>query len=163
MKKLVFGIVMVAALVFAFASTDVAFAQRGGNVDGNQAGISRGSGGGMQRAGMGSGLQGTQSGYLHDGMIAFFAETFDLSVDTLNARLAGGETLSQIAIAEGYTADQFFALMADARSAALDQAVADGTITQEQADWMETRGAGGGSRGAGLGRNANPDCPYTTP
>jgi len=60
--------------------------------------------------------------------------------------------------------------MTGARSQALDRAVKDGTLTQEQADWMKQRVAGNGCggrgmRGAGQRQFANPDCPYyqTTP
>jgi hypothetical protein len=109
----------------------------------------------------------TQDGLLHDGMIAAYAEALNISVDDLNARLANGETMAQIASSAGLTADQFLSLMNDARSQAIDQAVSDGTLTQTQADWMKLRGAGmgrggrgSGARGAGLGQFANPDCPY---
>ncbi len=44
--------------------------------------------------------------------------------------------------------------MLDARSQAIDLAVADGTLTQEQADWMNSRGGmmfGGTGRSQGYG------------
>jgi uncharacterized protein YidB (DUF937 family) len=107
-------------------------------------------------------------GILHDAMIVVYSEELGISVDDLNARLANGETISQIASEKGLSAEQFFALMSEARSQAIDQAVAAGTLTQEQADWMKTRGGArgagrGGMRGQGTGM-AN--CPYfsqTTP
>ena len=121
----------------------------------------RGNGLGM----MGSAVQGSQSGWLHDGMIAVFAEKLGISVDDLNARLANGETMAQIAAEKGLTTEEFSSLMLAARSQAIDQAVKNGTLTQTQADWMKQHGFGmaGGARGmhgAGLGRYANPDCPY---
>ena len=122
----------------------------------------RGARGGMMGQGA---VSGTQDGFLHDEMIAVYAEKLGISVEDLNARLANGETMAQIASSKGLTADQFRTLMTDARSQAIDQAVKDGTLTQAQADWMKQRGAGmmgngRGMRGAGQGRNANPDCPY---
>jgi hypothetical protein len=113
---------------------------------------------------------GTQDGLLHDGMITVFAEKLGITVESLNTRLANGETMAQIATSKGLTAAQFSTLMTDARSQAIDQAVKNGTLTQAQADWMKQRGAGmanggRGMRGSGQGRNANLDCPYyqTTP
>ena len=87
-------------------------------------------------------------------MIAVYAQALGISVEDLNARLANGETVSQVAAEKGLTAEQFSALMADARSQAIDQAVQDGTLTQEQADWLKTRGArmSGGSRSGMRGR-----------
>jgi uncharacterized protein (DUF433 family) len=108
---------------------------------------------------------GMQDGLLHDEMTAVYAQKLGISVEDLNARLAKGETMAQIASSKGLTAEQFTALMADARSQAIDQAVKNGTLTQAQADWMNQRGAGmaaggRGMRGAGQGRNVNADCPY---
>lgn len=161
MKKLVIGFVVLAVLAVALSSTGIAYAQQGG-------GNSRGTGQGMRGGMRGSGLQGTQSGILHDDLIAFYAQEFGLTVDELNTRLASGETMSAIAISEGYEIEDFFALMTDARAEAIAQAVADGDLTQEQADWMLLRGqrSGGNGRGAGQGLYLNPDCPYaaqTTP
>jgi hypothetical protein len=112
-------------------------------------------------------VAGDQDGLLHDGMMTVYAQKLGISVDDLNARLAKGETMAQIAFSTGLTADQFSTLMTDARSQAIDQAVKAGTLTQAQADWMNQRGAGGmlggrgrGTSGAGQGQFANPDCPY---
>jgi uncharacterized protein YidB (DUF937 family) len=113
---------------------------------------------------------GTGGGVLHDAMIAVFAENLGISVDDLNARLTNGETMAQIATASGLTAEEFQAVMVAARSQAVDQAVTDGTLTQEQADWMKQRGGGlmgnrmGANQRQGRGmRGANAgsmDCPY---
>jgi hypothetical protein len=92
-------------------------------------------------------------------------------VDDLNARLAKGETMAQIAYSKGLTVDQFRTLMADVRSQAIDQAVKNGTLTEAQADWMKQRGGGmtgagmmggrgRGMRGTGQGQSTNPACPY---
>jgi hypothetical protein len=44
------------------------------------------------------GAHGTyQNGFLHDEMIAAFAEKLGLTVEELNARTAGGETFAEIA------------------------------------------------------------------
>lgn len=87
---------------------------------------------------------------MHDDMMAAFAEALGLSVDALEARLDAGETMADIAQSEGMSRDEFFTLMQDVRSQALEQAVEDGSITQEQADWMLDHMGGFGQYG---------DCP----
>jgi hypothetical protein len=116
-------------------------------------GAGRGMRGGMGM--MGSPAAGTQTGFMHAEMMAAFAQKLGLTVTDLNAQLAQGQTMAQIAAAKGYTAEQFTSLMTEVRSQTLDQAVTNGQITQAQADWMKQRGAGmmGGSFG-------NMDCPF---
>ena len=171
MKKIVLSIVIVMVVTIALGTTSLVYAQSStpqsfgpgtGYGVGNSG--SRGMGVGMMNSNAGS-----QDGLLHEDLVAVYAEKLGLSVDELNERLANGETLSQIAASAGLTVEEFQALRTDARSQALDQAVKDGTLTQEQADWMKQRGGGNGNgrgmRGAGQGQFANPDCPYyqTTP
>jgi hypothetical protein len=171
MKKLVLSIVIVAVMAVALGTAGIVYAQTQTPttpVPGSGYGPGMRGGRGQQGGMMGQNAAGTQTGFLHDEMIAAFAQKLGISVDDLNARLANGETMAQIAYSKGVTADQFRTLMWDARSQAIDQAVKDGTLTQEQADWMKQRGAGQmgsgrGMRGNGLGRNANQDCPYYTP
>ena len=98
-------------------------------------------------------------------MIEVYAEKLNTSVTDIEARLASGETMAQIALSTGLTLNQFRSLMIEARSLAIDQAVKDGTLTQAQADWMKQRGAGQmgngrGMRGGGAGQFSNPACPY---
>ena len=172
MKKLVISIAVVAVLAVALVTAGFAFAQTPTpetptpgsgygqgmmNGQGYRGGMMNGQGnrGGM----MGQYAAGDQDGPMHDAMIAVFAEKLGLSVDELNARLAKGETMAQIASAQGLTVDQFRTLMTDARSQAIDQAVKDGTLTQAQADWMKQRGGGQmmgggrGMRGSGQGKS----------
>jgi uncharacterized protein YidB (DUF937 family) len=162
MKKLIISIVIVALVAVtlvgaAFAQSNNPPAQPNSGY-GYGMGRMGGRGAGMGRAG--SGLAGTQSGYLHDEMVAAFAEKLGLTVDELNSRLAKGETLSQIASSKGLTYDEFRTLWSEARSEALDQAVSEGKLTQEQADWMKSRGGGMmGGYGRG-GQGTNPNCPY---
>lgn len=174
MNKLLKSLVVLAVVAIAFGSATAVFAQSStpqgaGPGVGFTNGRSAKGGGGMLAA------NGTspQSGLLHDAMIAFFAEEFDLSVEELNKSVEDGETLAAIALEKGLTFDEFRALMIDARAVALEQAVTDGTLTQEQADWLKTRGAGmgqangsgGRGRGRGQGGFRTGECPYgnTTP
>lgn len=75
-------------------------------------------------------------GIMHDYMIAAFADAVDLTPEDVETRLLDGETLKEIAIAQGITEDKLPDLAAQVRQAALDKAVADGVITQAQADLM---------------------------
>ena len=169
MKKLTVTIMVVTVVVLALGAAGVAYAQTA-----NQ-GVGTGSGSGWMggrgsRGGMGAGNMGTGDGILHDYMIAALAEELNIPVADLEARLEQGETMAQIAVSTGLTIDQFRTLMVEARTQAIEQAVADGTLTQEQADWMSQRGAGQmaggqmgngrGMSGAGQGQFANLDCPY---
>ena len=183
MKKLVFAFAIVATLFVALLFTGNVFAQgatppvpqspgsgygRGAGVGamgngGMMGGRARGNGGAigngsaMGNGGMMGGNSIVGEGILHDGMIAVFAEKLGISVDDLNARLDKGETMAQIAASKGLTAEQFTTLMSDARTQAIDQAIKAGTLTQAQADWMKTRGAG--QAGRGMRGNAT-NCPY---
>ncbi len=146
-KSLLSGMVVVAVVVFALSSTGVVHAQSDTNTTavvetGYGMGTRGGRGGGMMVGGL-------QDGLLHDEMIAVFSEKLGISVDDLNARLAGGETLYSIALSEGLTAEEFTTLMTDTRNQAIDQAVVDGTLTQTQADWMKSRSSmmGSGTQG----------------
>jgi hypothetical protein len=171
MKKIVAVLLVVAVAVVALGIAGAAYAQAPNPqapVDGT------GYGYGMMGAGMRGGrmgqseFAGTGEGPLHEALIAAFAEKLDLSVEDLDARLEAGETLADIAFEQGLTVDEFKTLMTDAHAQAVAQAVADGTLTQEQADWMAQRGggrmmgagSGQGMHGAGQGQFSNPDCPY---
>ncbi len=95
---------------------------------------------------------GDGTGLLHDYMVKAMADAVGLSVTEFESRHAAGETFYQIALSKGITAEEIPALMLDARSKALEAAVADGVITQEQADWMKSRGYGRGGMMGGYGR-----------
>ena len=114
-----------------------------------------------------------QMGAIHGYMEAAIAAEFDLTEEELQERHAAGETLMDLAGELGMTVEEFTAKMTAARSSALEQAVADGVITQEQADWMQQhmgpngmmggsgRGGckGGGMRGPGMQRFSPPAGP----
>ena len=96
-------------------------------------------------------------GPLHTFMVVEFAKALDLNVNDINTRLAAGETMYDIALSAGVTAEEFPAIMSEVRVAALDAAVAANVITQEQADWMKSRGYGQG------GMHGNGNCDGTGP
>jgi hypothetical protein len=75
-------------------------------------------------------------GVMHDYMISAFASVVGLTVDEVNTRLTNGETLKAIALAQGKTIADLPGLWSQVRQAALDKVVANGIITQAQADLM---------------------------
>ena len=90
-------------------------------------------------------------GPLHTYVAEAFATKLGLMVDEVNTRLAAGESMYQIALAEGIADADIPALLAEVHQTALSQAVADGVITQEQADWMQSHAFGRGGYGQGMG------------
>ena len=98
--------------------------------------------------GMRGAWQGEEHGPYHEYMLEVFSEVLGLTVDQIESRLDSGETMWQIAAAEDLSSQEFAGLMLQARQAMLDQAVADGLLSQEQADFMASRWT---SRGAGAG------------
>jgi hypothetical protein len=101
------------------------------------------------------------TGLLHDYMEKAMADAVGLSVSAFEAHHDAGETFYQIALAEGFTAEEIPALMQEARANALDAAAKAGVISQEQADRMGSRGRGrGGMYGSnGYGGYGNGACP----
>jgi hypothetical protein len=96
-------------------------------------------------------------GLLHDYMLAGFAAAFDLEVVDLQARIDAGETMYDVAASLDYTPEQFTELMVTVRTDAINQALADGVITQEQADWLLSRLAQRAEAGFGTG-TCTGDC-----
>ena len=129
MKKIVVAFVLGLGAL-ALLATGAAFAQTAQPpVPGNGNGYGFGNGGGP----------------LHEYMDKAMAQALGISVDAFEARRAAGETAYQIALSQGISADKIPALLSQARTSGLDAAVAAGAITQAQADWMKSRGAGMGN------------------
>lgn len=118
--------------------------------------------------GYGYGMMGGQYGYgmmggyadgaygpMHDAMFDALADGLGITREELDQRVAASETPAQIAASLGFSQPDFAKIMTDARSAALDDAVAKGALTQEQAKWMRSRMGGRGGYG-GYGGN----CPH---
>jgi hypothetical protein len=163
MKKLMLVSLIVVVAVLVLGTAGYAYAQSSQPNSGNYGQGMMGGGWGRQggRGTMGGGY-GMMGGYdddgdgygpMHDYMLQGFADAFGLTVDELQAQLDAGETMYTIAEAQGFTLEQFRELMLQIRTDALNQLVADGTITQEQADWMLSHmsqmGQGGYGPGAG--------------
>ncbi|MDI6843685.1 MAG: hypothetical protein QMC94_04720 [Anaerosomatales bacterium] len=114
-------------------------------------------------------------------LIDVLADLTGLSTTDIQAKRAAGESIADIAKSEGVDPDDVVAKALEARKALLDQKVADGTITQEQADaayaqmqerltervtttatgrpsWAGQGQGLGGGRGAGRGGNGAGFC-----
>ena len=87
----------------------------------------------MQRGGMWGG----QYGPMHAAMVAAVADGLGISSEALDAALADGKTMWQVAEEQGLSSDEIVTLMENAHDIALEQAVADGVITADQAEWMD--------------------------
>ena len=144
MKKILLITVgfMVAILVFGVAGFAYAQSQTpptpeypfGSGMMGG--GYGRGYGRGMMG---GSGMMGWDGEYgpMHDVMIAALAEALDLTTEELEARHDAGETMWQIAESEGLSAEEIQDLVLSAHDKALEDAAANGQLTEEQAEWMD--------------------------
>ena len=92
-----------------------------------------------------------EEGPHHDDMIEAFAEAIGLSIEEVETRLASGETMWQIVESEGVLMEEFGEIMSQVHSDFIQQALDDGTLTQEQADFMAQRGSQHGAGGFGQG------------
>ncbi len=105
---------------------------------------------------------GTQEyGPLHDYMFKEFAQALGITPAELETRRQAGDTLWSIAQEKGLTTEQFQEMMTTARTNAANQAVADGVITQAQADFMLQHMDSMMDNGFGPGFGpGNGGCPY---
>lgn len=161
MKKiLIIGAVVIALVAalgvagYAYAKTQFPFLER---VPYAASMMAQGGPGGMMGGGwhgrgrMGGWQADGEYGPLHEYMRAAIAEVFDLTTDELDALHNEGKTLWDYAQEQDMTQEEFSARMIEARTQALEAAVAAGVITQEQADWMLERMSQMGQFGGGAG------------
>ena len=146
MKKALIVGALVGALFLALGAAGLAYAQS--STPQAPAGAGPAYGYGYGGRGMGMAWDG-ETGPLHEYMTGALAEALGITPEELISRREAGETLWQIADSLGISSEDFSTLAADARAKALDQAVQDGVITQEQADWMSQRMGSGFGPGAG--------------
>lgn len=160
--SLVVAAIAVVAIVLAMPS--LAFAQGPANP-----GAPNGPSGPMGR-GQGNGWMAQYQDEMH----AAIAKALGLSVEEFDAARASGQTVWQIADVQGVSVETLQAAMQTARADIMAQAVADGVLTQAQADAMlarmNTRTAQGGGWGVGRGMMGRGNgqqggyagnCPYT--
>ena len=69
-------------------------------------------------------------------MPTILAEELGMTLDELSAALAEGKTVAEVAAEQGVSLDDLVATLVTQRAEVLSQAVAEGDLTQEQADGM---------------------------
>jgi hypothetical protein len=77
---------------------------------------------------------GLRDGVVDGKMLEDVATYLGVSVDTLKTDLKSGQTLAQIAVAQGKTEDELISFIVTKRTDELKTALSDGKITQEQYD-----------------------------
>ena len=98
-------------------------------------------------------------GLIHDYMEKALAYKLGLPVATVEAQFDAGKTLYQVALDNGVTQADLPAFMLEVRTTAINAAVADGVITQTQADRMlQSRGYGMGQGGMMRGGTGAGPC-----
>ena len=113
----------------------------------------------------GYGMMSGGYGPMHEYMVPAFADALGITPEELQSRLDDGETMWDVARAQGLSDEEVYEVMEAAHSKALEQAVEAGVLTQEQADWMdehmdqmhgESFTSGGCHGSNGPGANARP-------
>lgn len=175
MKKFLIAIAVIGVVVTALGFTGVVYAQTQTPPNGNSQdwnggwGMMGGRGGrgmmggswsndGLTSRGPMMGVNG-DTGWMHDEMVAAFADKLGMTTEEVEQKLTAGVSMAQLAQEKGLTQEEFNTLMQEARSTALDNAAANGTLTQEQADLMKQRMGGvqsNGTRGRGAGWSGCP-------
>lgn len=144
MKKTLFVITVLAVGLAAFGIAGSAYAKNASPMNPEIGMVNQANGNGHGGTmGDGTGIPMEQNinldGLLDETMSSNIAEALGITVDELKAREAAGETLVDIGLSLGFDIDTILSIRVDARTDALTQAVADGLITQEQADWLLSR------------------------
>jgi hypothetical protein len=80
--------------------------------------------------------QSERVGPLHGTMLVAWAEALGLSVEDLTGRIEAGETPADIAESQGLSQEDLATAFQAGLASGLQAAIEDGTLTQEQADWI---------------------------
>jgi hypothetical protein len=109
-----------------------------------------------QKFGMGDGPRGLEGprpdmegarGELHELLFSAFAEALDMSVEELEAQLETEKGLMGVALAQGLSEDEARSLFEEVRANAVQEALEQGLIDEEQAERMLEHPFGPGMRG----------------
>ncbi len=82
-------------------------------------------------------MMGGEEGPMHDDMVAALADALGLTPEEVEARHDAGETLWDIAAGQGLSPEEINDLMLSLHDKALDEAVDEGWLTSDQAEWMD--------------------------
>ncbi len=92
---------------------------------------------------------------LDDYVIPAMADLFNMSEEEVTSALDSGATFSSLALAAGYSFDEIAGLLESVHTQALDQAIAEGAITPDQAERLSSVQMGANGRGR-MGNTAAP-------
>jgi hypothetical protein len=98
------------------------------------------------------------TGLLHDYMEKALAEKLGVPLATVEAQFDAGKTLYQVALDNGIAQADLPAFMLEVRTTAINAAVADGIITQAQANRMLQSGGRGMGQGMMRGGTGAGSC-----
>lgn len=134
MKKTLIGVVIIGIAVLTLGTAGFAYAQGQTPPPPEYP-----NGPGMMEDHYGYGMMGWNGEYgsMHDAMGAVLAEALGVPPEEVEARHDAGETLWQIAAAEGLTDEEIRDVMLSAHDPAMEDAVANGWLTEEQTEWMD--------------------------
>ena len=140
------GIIAVFVAVFAFVGAVAVFAQGPSQPDSARPGGTNQ----MQRgASADQNLMSVDETAMHTAI----ADALDMSLDEFEAAVAAGETPFTLAEQSGIDFAEVQAVMDAAHEAAFAQAVADGLMSQEQADWILSHRGGAAGQSGGMGNS----------
>ncbi len=155
MKKtmLVLSVLAISVLALSFASPAMAAESfQGGPGNGDAEGLGLKGNHYQGELGMGTGVPVNQNlelkqnialdGLLDDIIHENLAVELGITSTEMADRMAAGESVFEIAISLGFDAASFSEIMTQVRIDALTQAVDLGLLTQDQADWLASRGFG---------------------
>jgi len=142
------GVFAALVAILAIAGATSAFAQGPAHADG----VAPRGGGQMQHASAaGMGLMAVDEDVMHEAIAA----ALSMSAEELETAVAAGTTPFDLAQERGIDFAVVEAAMVAVHQEALQQAVDNGLISQEQADLMLSRQGGQNSGGNGMNRGAN--------
>jgi len=152
-KKFFLVAAVLGIAVLSFSVVGPALAAGGQGNGGGPVGGNGGSNGnqGQINTGVPLEMSTTVEGVLDDLIHENLAVSLGISVDELTVHLDDGETFSDIALSLGYDYATINTMLVEARADAVTQAVADGLITQEMADWLKLHGNDNPATGYGAG------------
>ena len=114
--------------------------QRGFGARGSMMGTAGNVGGRMMGGAYGGGMMlGGTTGPMHTYMVDAYAQALGLSVDDIQAEIDAGKSMYQIVADQGLSDEEIKGVMIQAHTLALNAMVADGLLTQEQADYRLER------------------------
>ena len=155
MKKFwkISGIMALFAAVVAFAGVTAVFAQGPTQPAGTASPVGNQ---GQNTARTGMGMQSVDEAAMHDAI----AQALGISIETFEAEVANGENAYTLAQKLGVDFADVQAAMNAVHEASLQQAVEDGLISQEQANWiLGRRGGQMGQGNQGASGNQNDGYP----